>query len=197
MIGVRVAHPALERRAADVAAIVERALGEHDTTRAIAERLCALLAHDREFLPPAYVRPDRPQGALYPVCVADDGSFSIASTVCNPGRATPIHDHGFWGVIGVYSGVEHERRYNPPELFGETPPVLCDERLRGAEAVTICCTTDQDLHDVGCGSDEPYVGIQIYGADIGAAERHAFDPQTGAVQTFVSDWDSPQQDAPR
>ena len=36
----------------------------------------------------------------------------------------------------------------------------------GAGQVTVCCTTDDDVHQVRCGGVSPVVGIHVYGADI-------------------------------
>jgi hypothetical protein len=41
--------------------------------------------------------------------------------------------------------------------------------------VTVCCTTDDDVHRVACGSDEPCIGIHVYGANIGALSRRRYD----------------------
>jgi predicted metal-dependent enzyme (double-stranded beta helix superfamily) len=99
-----------------------------------------------------------------------------------------VHDHGTWGVIGIYSGVEHEVRYQP---WPERPPACLGERKIRAGQVIVCCTSDADVHEVSCGSDTPCVGIHVYGADIGKIERHAYDKETGAVRTFVSGWAQP------
>jgi predicted metal-dependent enzyme (double-stranded beta helix superfamily) len=57
-----------------------------------------------------------------------------------------------------------------------------------AGQVTVCCTTDDDVHQVRCGGDQPVVGIHVYGADIGTLPRRSYDPQTGAVHWFTSRW---------
>ena len=88
-----------------------------------------------------------------------------------------------WGVVGIYSGIEIETRYEKP-----TAPNV-PLTTRGAEAwtrgqVTVCCTTDDDVHEVRCGGDEPVVGIHVYGADIGTLPRRSYDrkqaPWTGS-----------------
>jgi 3-mercaptopropionate dioxygenase len=45
----------------------------------------------------------------YPLYIADDRG-SMASVVWEVGQRTPVHSHETWGVVGIYSGVEHEVR---------------------------------------------------------------------------------------
>jgi predicted metal-dependent enzyme (double-stranded beta helix superfamily) len=124
---------------------------------------------------------------MRPLHVAADGSFSIACAVWNVGQKTPVHGHETWGVVGIHSGVERE--------VGYVKPVRPDEPLQGRPAadwhpgeVTVCCTTDDDVHMVECGSDVPCVGIHVYGSDIGTLRRRSYDPVTGKVSWFVSAW---------
>ena len=125
---------------------------------------------------------------LYPVWVAPDGAFSIAAAVWNVGQVTPIHDHGTWGVIGIYGGVEHEIRYELAGASGSTRLTQLSEQDIPTGRVIVCCTSDHDIHRVSCGSNVPCVGIHVYGADIGRIPRHVYDPATGALRTFVSAW---------
>jgi predicted metal-dependent enzyme (double-stranded beta helix superfamily) len=55
----------------------------------------------------------------------------------------------------------------------------------------VCCTTDDDVHCVAAVGDIPTVGIHVYGANIGTIERRLYDPETGAVEWFVSGWNAP------
>jgi 3-mercaptopropionate dioxygenase len=50
----------------------------------------------------------------YPLYVAPDDSWSMASVVWDVGQRTPVHSHETWGVVGIYSGIEHEVRYLKP-----------------------------------------------------------------------------------
>jgi predicted metal-dependent enzyme (double-stranded beta helix superfamily) len=56
--------------------------------------------------------------------------------------------------------------------------------------VTVCCTTDDDVHAVAAVGKEPTVGIHVYGGNIGTINRPSYDPATGAVQWFVSGGDA-------
>lgn len=172
----------------DVEDIVAAGGGEQVITTKVAARLERALEEDLGLAEEVMAaHPER--YVMYPLYVATDGSFSIASAVWNVGQATPIHDHQTWGVVGIYSGVEGEERFEPP-VQGAGPALLGTESWKPGQ-VTICCTTDQDLHRVTCASDVPCVGIHIYGADIGTLRRKSYDPSTGEVKWFVSEWATP------
>ncbi|MFQ5692875.1 MAG: hypothetical protein ACE5IM_07520, partial [Nitrospinota bacterium] len=182
---------AMDRFIRDVGRIVREGGTEEDVTARVAERMRALMEVP-DLLSPGQMKTKAGGYVLRPVHIAEDGSFSIAAAVWDVGQVTPIHDHGTWGVIGIYRGVEHEERFRRSEDAPPAEPARI-ERTREWDArsgdVFVCCTSDKDIHRVGCGSDEPCVGIHVYGADIGAMERHAYDPETGAARTFVSGWD--------
>ena len=171
----------------DITAIVA-AYGddEHAVTQRVAARTRTFLAGPVT-LGPGLDRPDPDHYVMYPVWVDPAGRFSIASAVWNVGQYTPIHDHATWGVVGIVSGVERELRYT---LSDGVPHRVDDHDFRPGE-VTVCCTTDQDLHKVSCASEVPTVGLHIYGADIGTLRRRAYDPASGEVTHFVSAWAQP------
>jgi 3-mercaptopropionate dioxygenase len=184
-------NPHLDRFVRDVEAIVAACSDEYDITREVAARLRTLLADHDSFVPDAYTRAASDNYVMYPLYVAPDGNLSVAAAVWGVGQTTPIHDHGTWGVVGIYGGVEHEVRYAPPANPGNEPPRYLGEHdiLRGD--VVVCCTSDQDIHKVSCGSSVPCVGVHVYGADIGTLERRAYDAADGSVRRFASAWSVP------
>jgi 3-mercaptopropionate dioxygenase len=177
----------MQRFVDGVRAAVREGGGEEIVTEKVAALLRSLL-REGDVLDPRYTTPKTDSYVLYPIWVEPDGSFSIASAVWDVGQVTPVHDHGTWGVIGIYRGVEHEARFRrvgagAGEMFHQT-----DERDIKPREVIVCCTSDQDIHKVACGSNVPCVGIHVYGADIGTLRRHVYNIQTGDVRTFVSGW---------
>jgi 3-mercaptopropionate dioxygenase len=171
-----------------VEGLIAQGLDEQALTTAIQAELTATIAAGFE-LPADKVQPDPERYVMYPLHVAADGSFSIASAVWNVGQGTPVHGHETWGVVGIYSGVEVETQYAKPAQ-PDVPLVQEGVHEWGAGEVTVCCTTDDDVHQVRCGGDVPVVGIHVYGADIGTLQRRSYDPATGAVHWFVSRWAS-------
>jgi predicted metal-dependent enzyme (double-stranded beta helix superfamily) len=179
--------PEMRRFVGEVARIVGEGGGERIVTQRVAAGLSALL-RERNVLDERHTRPKLDQYALYPVWIAPRGEFSIAAAVWGVGQVTPIHDHGTWGVIGIYRGVEHETRYGLVQASGAGPLQRLSERDIREGEVIVCCTSDQDIHQVSCGSKIPCVGIHVYGADIGRTERHVYDSRTGARRTFIAGW---------
>lgn len=178
--------PELAAFVGTVEGLIARGLDERALTAAVRDELAAVLAGGLE-LPPDKVRPDPERYVMYPLHVAADGSFSIASAVWDVGQGTPVHGHETWGVVGIHSGVEVETRFEKPTEPG-VPLVLEGTDEWGGGEVTVCCTTDDDVHQVRCGGDRPVVGIHVYGADIGTLPRRSYDPDTGAVHWFTSAW---------
>lgn len=104
----------------------------------------------------------------------------------------PVHSHETWGVVGIYAGIEKETRYlKPVESTQGTPLTPAGESRWTPGQVTVCCTTDDDVHSVTALGDEPTIGIHVYGGNISTIRRCAYDPATGESQWFTSDWDSP------
>ena len=175
----------------DVAHLVGTTDDEHEITKLVAERLSALLASDYR-LPPELTRPSTEHHLNYPLYIAPDNSWSLASVVWNMGQRTPVHGHETWGVVGIYSGAEREHRYAKPTAAEAGVPLTpAGEQLFERGQVTVCCTTDDDVHSVAAVGDIPTVGIHVYGANIGTIERRLYDPATGAVEWFVSGWNDP------
>src|ERR687891_198144 len=97
----------------DVASLVSSIDDEYEITKQVAARLSALLAGDYR-LPPEVTRPSNERHVTYPLYIAPDDSWSLASVVWNVGQRTPVHGHETWGVVGIYAGAEREIRYLKP-----------------------------------------------------------------------------------
>lgn len=178
-------HPALKQFIAELHEIVEQGGDEQSITQSVAEKMKILLGN-KNVLPQQVMQPNKDHYVMYPVYVAPDDSFSIASAVWGVNQTTPIHDHGTWGVIGIVQGSELEIRYQRDEM---TQSVLWkDESIIQENDVVVCCTSDQDVHKVACASNIPCVGIHVYGGNIGEIERRSYHPETNQVKTFVSRW---------
>ena len=175
----------------DVESVLATTDDEHEITKLVAERMSALLA-DGYRLPPEFTRPAADRHVNYPLHIAPDDSWSLAAVVWNLGQRTPVHGHETWGVVGIYSGAEHEFRYaKPGPSDADKPLTPLGEQVWERGQVTVCCTTDDDVHSVAAVGDIPTVGIHVYGANIGTVQRRLYDPETGAVRWFVSGWDTP------
>ena len=164
---------------------------EHEITKRVAKRLSELLARGYR-LPPEVARPLPVQHMTCPLYIAPDDSWSMASVVWDVGQRTNVHSHETWGVAGIYAGVEQEFRYlKPTASTGSVPLTPAGETRWVPGQVTVCCTTDDDVHAVAAVGSEPTVGIHVYGGNIGTIRRRSYDPATGEASWFVSGWDSP------
>ncbi|MEV4016792.1 hypothetical protein AB0J35_40480 [Nonomuraea angiospora] len=176
----------------DVAIVVKSTDDEHEITARVGELLAALLAEGYR-LPPEVTRASSARHLTYPMYIAPDDSWSMASVVWDVGQRTNVHSHETWGVVGIYAGVEHEIRYLKPAEPAPSGPLTPAGDARWTPGqVTVCCTTDDDVHAVAAVGSEPTIGIHVYGGDIGTTKRREYDPATGEVRWFVSGWDKPQ-----
>jgi predicted metal-dependent enzyme (double-stranded beta helix superfamily) len=180
----------------DVGLVVASSDDEHEITSRVAKRLSDLLAGGYR-LPPEVTRPAAERHVTYPLYVAPDDSWSMASVVWAVGQQTPVHSHETWGVAAIYSGIEHEVRYLKPAASDACAALTpAGEEQWEPGQVTVCCTTDDDVHAVTAVGDEPTIGIHVYGGNIGTIRRRSYEPATGEARWFVSGWDTPERVTP-
>jgi predicted metal-dependent enzyme (double-stranded beta helix superfamily) len=131
--------------------------------------------------------------AQYLLYMPPDEVWSVVSFVWPGGASTPVHDHGTWGVIGVYQGRERETQYHVVEGS------LAAGRVRLAETATATLHTGEvgrvvppdDLHRVSNDGPELAVSVHVYGTNIGTQKRHVIDLSTGDVRDFISGYELP------
>ena len=145
--------------------------------------LHTLVARD-DWLPDAFAQPDPARYQQFLLHADSTERFSVVSFVWGPGQATPVHDHTVWGLIGMLRGAEYSQPY-----------AVCSDGLArpqgeavrldagGVEAVS---PTVGDLHRVrNAHADRVSISIHVYGANIGAVQRHTY-PTEGGRKPFVS-----------
>lgn len=179
-------NPLLGKFVEDVAKLVKVEKDEQIVTQKIAKRMEQLL-REGDAIPEAFKQPNPHKYTLYPLYIAPDNSFSIASAVWDVGQSTPVHDHGTWGVIGIAQGKEDEVHYELSKNGGPLKKIMHRELHAGE--VAVCCTSDQDVHQVSCASQVPCVGIHVYGGNIGEIKRHVYQPNTSEKKAVVTAWD--------
>jgi predicted metal-dependent enzyme (double-stranded beta helix superfamily) len=155
--------------------------------------LSRLLAR-RDWLDDRYRRPVPGKSyAQYLLHTPPDEAWSVVSFVWPDGATTPVHDHGTWGVIGVYQGQERETRYKIVEGS------IATRQVRLVETATSTMYPGEvgrvvppdDLHRVSNNGHELAVSVHVYGTNIGKQKRHVVDLANGEVRDFVSGYDAP------
>ena len=144
--------------------------------------LANLVARD-DWLPSAFAQPDSESYQQYLLHCDGLERFSVVSFVWGPGQKTPIHDHTVWGMIGQLRGVERatsfERTGNELEKSGSA---VCQPG-----DVALVSPAIGDIHEVANAWDDgTSISVHVYGANIGAVNRHVFDRESGEPKTFVS-----------
>jgi len=165
--------------------VVRQGLAPEKTVLAIEPLLRSLVA-DRDWLNDKFCRaiPSKAY-AQYLLYRPADHAFSIVSFVWNAGQGSPIHDHGTWGVIGQYEGEEEEIRFR----ITDNRLVRIGVSIAQPGNVSHVYPPARDIHQIFNRSDRPAISIHIYGGDIGSQRRHTYDPNTAAVQEFISGYD--------
>ena len=180
--------PQENRRLQDFVARLDALVeGTRDEARLLAEgsRLLGTLLTGSEWLPDSHTRAPAQGYAQYLLHCDPRKRFCVVSFVWSPGARTPIHDHTVWGMIGVVRGEEICHEYDWPQP-GSAMQSKAKHRLQ-AGGIDRVSPSIGDIHVVeNALADAPTISIHVYGGDIGAIERHVFDPQDGSVRRFVS-----------
>lgn len=136
-----------------------------------------------EWLPDAFAVPGEDYYRQYLLHCDPLERFSLVSFVWGPGQVTPIHNHETWGLLGVLRGSEVSERFEwaEGELHANGPREVLD-----TGAIDMVSPTIGDIHRVRNGSDSrASVSIHLYGGNIGAIDRHAFNGD-GSRKVFRS-----------
>ena len=168
-----------------VESVIRRLQEPKDMVLAI-EPLIRCLVTQPDWLKEEYCRPIRSKAyAQYLLYRPADHAFSVVSFVWNPGQGSPIHDHCTWGVIGQYHGEEEESRFRITNSRLERVGVV----LARPGDVSHVYPPSRDIHKIINRTARPAISIHIYGGDIGSQRRHTYDPDSAAMQEFISGYD--------
>jgi len=115
-----------------------------------------------------------------------DHDLAVALLNWLPGRGTPPHDHGTWGVVVGVEGDEVNTFYKRVD-DGSRPGYaelrkLSEKILSPGEAVAI---TPEIIHSVHNPGSATSVSLHIYGRHINYTNRSKFDAERRTVEPFV------------
>lgn len=131
----------------------------------VAQRLRVLLQRP-DWLKPEHRLPGDLTYRQHLLHVAQDGGYSVVSLVWTPGQRTPIHDHVSWCVVGVYEGVETERRYHLYEHGQTRFLVPATSRIAQAGDTAALVPPAENIHQVANEGSQVAISIHVYGANI-------------------------------
>ncbi|NJK37837.1 MAG: cupin [Oscillatoriales cyanobacterium RM2_1_1] len=111
-----------------------------------------------------------------------DFPLTVQTVVWLPGRHSPIHNHGTWGVVAVINGAERNRFWHrSPEPKHPDRIELVDERvLVPGEIIGF---TPEAIHSVEVIGETPTVTFNLYG-ETDFQQRFEFDPVTHQATGF-------------
>jgi len=146
-----------------------------------------LVKHDI-WLPDAFAQPDPKFYQQYLLYCDPLERFSVVSFVWGPGQSTPVHDHTVWDIVGVLRGAELCESF---KYDGTGKLIGCGEYRLSPGQVECVSPSIGDIHRVrNAYRDQVSISVHVYGADIGAVQRHVYVPDTGEVKNFVSGYSS-------
>jgi predicted metal-dependent enzyme (double-stranded beta helix superfamily) len=139
----------------------------------------AVLDHGDE--PLGNVHAGRQSAPLY----TDETGLTLVRARFGPEGMTPIHNHGTWGVVGVYRGRDRYqiwRRLDDGTAPGQARVELEDELLLGPGDVIVLPEPPQDLHAQQGADGAPVDEFVLFGQNAMALPRLYFDPEAGTAR---------------
>ena len=160
---------------------VERDSGE--MIRKISRKM-KLLLNGENFLTEQECLADAKHYARHLVYIDRKRRFVVMSGVWQPGQGTPVHDHGTWGVMGIYKGELKVTNYL--RLDDRKKPGYADLRestgmWSGPGSVSYVLPPNEELHKVEC-LDQSTLTLHVYGRDI--IECNMYDLEKKTVKPY-------------
>lgn len=150
--------------------------------------LSELITRD-DWLPEQFAQPSPERYQQYLLYCDPMERFSIVSFVWGPGHKTPVHDHTVWGMVGVKRGAELCEEFDIDPATGQLVSGGTHKVTPGG--IDLVSPRVGDVHKVSNAlADRPSVSIHVYGANIGAVNRHIYAPPSRDAKAFISGYSS-------
>jgi predicted metal-dependent enzyme (double-stranded beta helix superfamily) len=167
---------------------VKRILAEDGPSAAALERLAELMRALVRSPVVDYVHDElagnihlgRQSGPLY----TDESGLTLVRGRFDPDALTPIHNHGSWGIVGVYRGRDRYqiwRRLDDGHSPGSAQVELVEERILEPGDVAILPPPPQDIHAQQGLDGAPAYEFVLFGANTMTLPRLYFDPAHGTA----------------
>lgn len=176
----------LEAFARDLDAVVADPSNDQRATVEAAKPLLRQLLEDMSWLDEKYRQP-LGRSVQYLLKNHPEDRYSIVAVVFDVGYSTTVHNHGTWGLVGVFHGEEREERYKRTD--DSSRPGFAQFRAAGEVLNTPGCVThliapDEDVHRIHNLSPFPSLSIHVYGGDLNGKKRQQYNLETGEIKEF-------------
>jgi predicted metal-dependent enzyme (double-stranded beta helix superfamily) len=115
-----------------------------------------------------------------------DHTLAVALLSWLPGRGTPAHDHGTWGVVVGVEGDELNtfwKRVDDGSQPGHAELEKLSEKIfKPGEAIGLLPSI---IHSVHNPSDQISVSLHVYGKNVNHTSRSRFDPEKRTVELWT------------
>lgn len=111
--------------------------------------------------------------------------FIVVSVVWKPGQASSVHDHGTWGVMGVWRNeirITNYRRMDDRSRPGYADLAVQDVVTAPQGSTAYVLPPREEIHKVENVSDHLSVSVHVYGREMKYANR--YDPVQRSVERF-------------
>jgi predicted metal-dependent enzyme (double-stranded beta helix superfamily) len=120
----------------------------------------------------------------------DDSGLTLVRARFGPEAMTPIHNHGSWGVVGVYHGrdlYQVWQRLDDGSQPGQAQVALVEERILEAGEAVVLPPPPQDIHAQQGFGGEPVYEFVLFGKNTMRLTRLYFDPHQGTAREVRRD----------
>lgn len=143
-------------------------------------RLLAQESGTPGFVPEADMRSLHGSDSTFTILQSDPDGLTLMLAKFSAAEATPVHDHGSWGVACVVKGLDRYRHY---AMRGGRVELLYEKVLGQGDFVT-WPDPPEDIHSQQA-IDEPAWELVLFGKDVTRIPRHYHDLETGTVRTAL------------
>jgi predicted metal-dependent enzyme (double-stranded beta helix superfamily) len=143
-------------------------------------RLLAESSREPGFVPETEMRSLHGGDSTFTILQSDEDGLTLMLARFSPVEATPVHDHGSWGIACVIKGRDRYRHFR---MHNGKVEMLHEKELDPGSFVTWPDPPD-DIHSQQ-GIDEPAWELVLFGKDVTRIPRHYHDLETGKVRTAL------------
>ncbi|MBA2453696.1 MAG: cysteine dioxygenase family protein [Chloroflexia bacterium] len=186
----------------EVRALIEETKRLTSTIQNDAERVEALkpafqtLLQANGWLPNEYAQTGDTTGmgggiAAYALYRDPGAALCLFAFVIPSGKTTPVHDHGSWGLVGLYRGRQLEtyyRRTDDGSVAGHAVLEQMEQQTLEQGDFYPLLPGARDIHSVGSDADGPTISIHVLANDTGCVQRRQYDLVNQTVKPFRSVW---------